>query len=708
MAGDRAWHVDVWYRSAYGLYKGDFFNDKLSLLAGYRYDEYFTRAQLWDRFDENAPIAGFANYAELIASDDEATDGADSWDDATLRDPEGETYLPIVSPLNTLGYSWEDPGTFGYNFRAYDTESEYGPGDSPSSETSVTLALNYDITDALTVYTVSSGGVTPNIGLLDGNLDPHPSEITQNLEIGLKFELFDGKLSGTISAYEITRENAVWEAAGAPRPSDYGGSIYTVDEAGAPRFDAPLVQSGAYPINYGVHANVFDEIWKDAIVRAKEIDPSFAEARPDLDLSQFEEGDYGFRDVFGNRRLSGYTYDENGVIEAPIDTPQFAEGVYERVDEWTYLNYNDLDAPLVATHNNGYTRVVFSGEEYRHEVQPGPGTGPAFPDVNIYYLPIARTFRDVLETAYADRERSTEGVDTDFRTPEQYTPLYKSGGTPPGWGAHTSRESQTDVLFTDIATGYDLQLIYQPTKSWQFTFSYAHTEREAQGGFQFVDAAVDLIDPVTGVRDGIISDNEQFGTQYDSFARIYGRESFGLVDVYHTDDDGNVLLDVNGNPRVKETLKDGVPVGVGDVRASEANAGIDGLSLYYGFEDSASFVQKYTFQEGFMKNFSVSVGVIYQGPANTSIAIGGRSLAENLYPTPPTKERIYSNMNLNYSWRWGNFPIKAALRISNLGNDTHSLNTVVYENVIDGSPEVRRTEKFYAPRSFRFNLSTTF
>ncbi|MCH6258055.1 TonB-dependent receptor plug domain-containing protein [Puniceicoccaceae bacterium K14] len=78
------------------------------------------------------------------------------------------------------------------------------------------FGLSFEIIPQLTIFALQSEGITPNF---DGDLDavgnPIDAATAESREIGIKFELMEGKLSGTISAYEIEqigRPTSYWWA----------------------------------------------------------------------------------------------------------------------------------------------------------------------------------------------------------------------------------------------------------------------------------------------------------------------------------------------------------------------------------------------------------------------------------------------------------------------------------------------------------------
>ncbi len=129
----------------YAVYQGKWLDDRLTLIAGVRRD------RSWNSVWTYNPQFG--------------SDGA----------PRGDTVSRTV-----------DSGT------SKDVTNQYG--------------LSFAVTRGLSVYVMTSEGVEPNYqGKLDFNGNPLKAALAENKEVGLKLDLFDGKLSGTISRFEITR-----------------------------------------------------------------------------------------------------------------------------------------------------------------------------------------------------------------------------------------------------------------------------------------------------------------------------------------------------------------------------------------------------------------------------------------------------------------------------------------------------------------------
>ena len=510
---------NLWYSAYYGVYHGKFWNDRLSLIAGVREDRYQAYEEEWRR----------------------------------------EKFDPTNKRTGTerARYNFEDPVKISTG----------------------TIAVNFALTDAVSIYALKAQGVAPNTGQLDGADNFIPPEETESEEIGLKFDLLDGKLSGTISAYRITRENATWFWENAPDPKSWVGGPF--DEAGQ-KFDPARYESGEIRRSYGV------------------------------DLSYFDPA-------------------------TELNWPLNADGTLRRVPP----RQSDLPPGVVAIQ----TRFT-----------PG-GFGSDGIEQTIVYLDYDMLdeagFRDNIENAFAEARTRSQPDDIDPITYRNFPTL--------GNGFNASNWPGSTVTFTDEATGVDLQLIYAPLDNWQIVVSYAHTEREAVSGFHLVDAR--------DVNEGIL-----YGTEYDIWVRDLGRENF--VD-----------------PTMASTATGG---------------GVEGLSLYFGPEDTGSVWSNYKFVEGSLDGFEFGLGFIYQGPARTSVPIGGVDLATNRYPTPTTKEYYRFDTALTYKRSFERFDFRISLNIYNVLGEHYLENSITYENVVSGDPERRRSFRYVEPRYYRITMTLAF
>lgn len=93
--------------------------------------------------------------------------------------------------------------------------------------TSKQVGVMVRLTKSLSAFALKADGFQPNFGGLRESLTGAPvgSDTAQSKEIGIKFDFYDGKISGTISRYKITKN--AWLAQGFSTPAPLG----------APRFD---------------------------------------------------------------------------------------------------------------------------------------------------------------------------------------------------------------------------------------------------------------------------------------------------------------------------------------------------------------------------------------------------------------------------------------------------------------------------------------
>ena len=592
MPGREYRDVEVWFTGHYALYQGQLWDDKIGLILGARRDRFHSRDRQYDRFDEIATLG--ADY-----------DGPPLW----------------VAPTS-LAVDNADNKTFGF-FPLPEGVSEYIPhADEAEKETTKTFALNYKLSEDITIYAVRAEGLTPNTGARDGNLEGIPSEKGTSKELGFKFDLAEGKLSGSVSVYNIERENAIWAYSGAPAPAEWVGGIDALDQESNEDtgFDPNLIASGVGHLNYPIDKHYFDE---EGVEIAK---------------------------------VLSYIRDENGKITGRnFDWPEGLLGIEGHKSSSTnprnyvYLQYDKLDLPAIDK----------KGE------------------------PTGKTWRYYMEKAFADLDRSG-AVYRAQAGPEDFDPMpySRSRNTMLGLSPSIGSARGTNVTYTDVAEGYDMQLIYSPLRNWQFIFSYAHTERKVKGSFKLLP----IIDPESGL---------VFGTEYDIWVRTFGREAFGLEE---TDTDGDGVID--------QVTKNGQPIVMGDVSPTDLTGGLEGVSLYTGSKDAASLWTKYQFMEGPFKGLDAGLGVIYTGPAPTSIPIGGSALAENRFRTPDTEERYRMNSALRYSFNALDNYWTLSLNVYNVLNNQKGMTIANYRD--NGMPLMRRTEVFYAPRSYRLAMSVDF
>lgn len=183
----RYMHTELWFKGFYGVYEGHFWKDRVTLIVGARRDIYNGEDYQYVRPGDSTDENGVLSYETL-------SDGSFDYNGSNKS----------------------------YGFYSEELRPQYGANfDEDVDVDTFTSALGFKLNDHLNLYVLAAGGVSPNTGLLDGAGQTIDPELTSSQEIGLKWQLLDGRLSGSVAAYRIQRKNAVWFFAGAPNPFNW-------------------------------------------------------------------------------------------------------------------------------------------------------------------------------------------------------------------------------------------------------------------------------------------------------------------------------------------------------------------------------------------------------------------------------------------------------------------------------------------------------
>lgn len=248
----------LWYRGRYAIYHGQYWKDRLTLIAGIRNDRYQVKEKEKLRImDHDRVTDAWQGGGKFVSTPYFAGYGDGPYiPNPNLPDSLNDNVAASIAKLRES----QPEGTVSYNFdnyQSYDTK---------------TLGLSFRLTEELSAYYLYSEGVFPNSGLRDGAYQAFKAERTDNNEIGLKFEFLEGKISGRIAYWEINRENAVWSWAWAPAPSKWWGGpqpdgFNNENTASfSPRRVQQFIEDQAHPdardIRYGVRVEYVDEAWR--------------------------------------------------------------------------------------------------------------------------------------------------------------------------------------------------------------------------------------------------------------------------------------------------------------------------------------------------------------------------------------------------------------------------------------------------------------
>jgi outer membrane receptor protein involved in Fe transport len=608
MPGAALRNQDIGYHGAYGILQSKFWDEKIGLILGLRYDRYNAETKELIRISPEDLAIGVNNS------------------------------LYVDNPYSVVYGETEATKSFDEDIEAW----------------SNTLALNYDINRSLNLYGLYSEGISPNTSLVDGNNETIPAENTQSIEFGLKWEAFEGRLSGSIAAYQIKRNNAIWDFTEAPSPSQWIGTPN-------PPHRSQLIPTAFNPqpidgllLSYGVDE---DFIPQDLI------------------------------DLQGTHLVTQAIEGEPGRNKAWFVLDPVTNEMTRVLGLLDYANYGTEPLQPFTRRNIWHIEYLTLDDKQTFNVHIEDPEGTIVHNGRTYSL---KTFdiiwRQSIEEAFSRTDMSSDIVGS-------YDPIrYVHGGElqngvsnqPSGEGGEAA--GLTFVTFDDKSQGVDLELIYSPTGSLQFILNYSHIERKAEGAFHMVD----WIDLNTGIA---------YGTEYEKIYFILGRENGGITGT-DTNGDGydDHFVDVRGNEITMDN----------PARPTDFVGGIDDVSLHFNPEDEASLWSRYTLTEGPLKQLGFGLGIRYYGPAQTSIPIGGTSLGKNLFQTPDTKERWRFDAALYYNFNWLDANWRLSLNIYNLADDTEGLNIAAIPNPATGGTVTKRTRILYAPRSYRMGVTLDF
>lgn len=474
--------VKAFYRGAYMVYQGHFWEERITFIGGLRHDSYqileSEKLRVLDG-DPNPDPARNTTVTDFYQGTGGRVGSSPSY-----------SVTPYLVGTGDRPYTRDQwipdlPDTLNEEVARQIDLLREGLGDSgttqrlfPEAQTfdTRTAGISFRLAEPLSLYLLYSEGVFPNQGQRDGLDRPIDAEETSSREIGLKFDLFESKVSGTISFFQLRRDNATWDFPDAPSPRRWvGGRLGQPEEAYQPwtagtplTFDARsylsgdgvefdiAVASGADPNkyqrqSYGVIEDFVREVWRE-------------QTGADLPttLNQQLLDNLGLDFVFA----SGYLLGGN---------PQFENR--DRASSQATFFWVDVERDLV------------------------PGKHVTASGVDLGLL-----MKEAFDRAMAARD--FDGF------PIAWTQINPTPVTA-GVGNNPSNRTGDLVTFSEEALGVDGQIIFSPTSNYQIITTFSWQKREVvDGGFQFVP----LIDPVSG--------ETIPGTAYDRWVYILGKEAF--------------------------------------------------------------------------------------------------------------------------------------------------------------------------------------
>lgn len=717
-AGDAYLNQVIKQEGYYGVYQGKFMDDRLRVILGVRRDIYNARQQTYKRMDV---ADSFLQAEALKVVEKEATDVANNLapNDPILNEQIRTEIIESTTANDRYIATWYrdsfesgDQGYFGYANRGGDPGETFGivPGsafdvfEDDVKVTTVTAGANYDITPELTIYGLIAEGISPNTALRDGAGDIIPAEETLNKEIGLKFELMDGKVSGNIAFFRIDRENAIWDVLYAPNASKWADARLSQNRD--TNFSIP---------NYGPE------------------DPTVYYVRSDYMVEYFAE-EFGI----DPERLNFAQIGEQVQQEVSLGDLDPSLSIIERlrlvqqvrdntIMPEEFANRWDSQAPLGGNVQLNYVGINPDGFDNLMEVTLFNPETSEFVTKQISNLPI-------VYGAFADR--AIDFTKNDLLSgihPIRYNRLTNFGQ--PQFNNNVDMARRALVTFDEEINGFEFEVFYTPTDNLQFVVNYTHVEREAKDTFNFTEW------------ESIVGTEGTFVPAFSMLHREFGWENAGIdlawVDyaayssALGSSGDGVVSIDsISGGVELvgegesdtlipPETFASRAESGqilmlvdergniineANSARAMDYSNTITGVSLNFNPEDELSVFGKYTFTEGRLQNLSLTAGFKYIGPSETSVAFNTVSPLIGLTVTPEVPERFQFDLGASYRWMWNKVAMRLSVNVYNLLDETYdaTITTLDTRNPITGEVVTKRTEKFYTPTTVRVGLTASF
>ena len=126
------------------------------------------------------------------------------------------------------------------------------------------VGLTYKVSDAVSLYTAFAKGFRPNTGF-DVQRNPFAPEETKSGEVGLKFQILEGDVSGNLAVFKMRKTNVI-----TADPINQGQSI-AIGEAESKGIEFDI--AGSLPGKVKV---MFSYAYTDAISATNVLDPDFA------------------------------------------------------------------------------------------------------------------------------------------------------------------------------------------------------------------------------------------------------------------------------------------------------------------------------------------------------------------------------------------------------------------------------------------------
>lgn len=226
---------------------------------------------------------------------------------------------------------------------------------------------------------------------------------------------------------------------------------------------------------------------------------------------------------------------------------------------------------------------------------------------------------------------------------------------------HPYINRNSDVAYDDQSKGYELSMIFTPTKNFVSVMGYTRLKQAVTGGFQVVD--------------------HPNSTEYDTWWNLMGISIEQARALNFDESAADLLVSAIG----KRTIDNP--------------------------DHQVTMWNKYTFTDGPLQGFDLGLGFIWssarQGGIELDNGLRDRRTLTNQRFNPDLPARWVFNAGFGYKWTMLGTDWNARLNVNNILDDNYE-EVISMDNVINGNPAPSRSVAYYQPRSWRLSVGVRF
>ncbi|HYD83004.1 MAG TPA: TonB-dependent receptor plug domain-containing protein, partial [Opitutus sp.] len=393
-----------------------------------------------------------------------------TWDSGFYGVYQGRFWKDRITLIGGVRHDRSDQRNYSRNYQGNGalvvTDRSAARPDAPSA-TSPQYGVSFAVTREVSLYALHSEGLVPQYFIRDGLGRPFDPTKAENNEVGAKFDLFNGRVSGTVGVFKIEREGTprnIWWA-----PSATNGVPY---DPALPR----TYRVGGNPSSPQFIATYRNEPWWQQVVGNRDLATQQVLVNVDTEAGkQFmrsafnwaENHPFDFPAAFmfiGNGTASVFGDGTPGVVNTPGVTSNANVQINDEATGWdTQWIISPTDNwQIVATYANTRTKVT-SGYNYIKAPIDDEFAMWKFPWIGwgtVVGIPASEAFEDPTDSSTFKGIGTGLGEtldDTPKHTVTLWTKYIFTNNTLKGWsiagGAHYMSERPYQTGFSIDGTG---------------------------------------------------------------------------------------------------------------------------------------------------------------------------------------------------------------------------------------------------------------